>query len=143
MYWACSVYVEDCNRVVNHSNRTVNHSDTMTLKNCENCKNHPKNYLKFLNSQYFLWGYSQTPIKSVADSERHCLFLVLVTKMYSDGHHLPQISLSFHQVFFTVYICCIVSKAFIIKVIPSIWLALLLCMVWCHYMWPGLTKRDL
>ena len=42
-------------------------------------------------------------MKSVAISERHWKFLVTVTKMYSDGHYLPQISLPFHQVFFTVY----------------------------------------
>ena len=36
---------------------------------------------------------------AAAVSEYH---LVTVTKMYSEGHHLPQISLKFHQVFSTV-----------------------------------------
>jgi len=36
---------------------------------------------------------------SGADSERHCILLVRVTKMYSDGHYLLQISLPFHHVF--------------------------------------------
>ena len=39
-------------------------------------------------------------MKSVAVSECHWKFLVTVTKMYSDSHYLPQISLPFHQVFF-------------------------------------------
>ena len=38
-------------------------------------------------------------VKSVAVSERHWKFLVMVTKMYSDSRYLPQISLPFHQVF--------------------------------------------
>ena len=31
---------------------------------------------------------------SVADSEHHCIFLVMVTKMYSDSQYLPQTSLA-------------------------------------------------
>jgi len=28
-------------------------------------------------------------VKSVADSERYCIFLVMITKMYSDSHYVP------------------------------------------------------
>ena len=38
-------------------------------------------------------------VKSVAVSEYQWKFLVTFTKMYSDSHYLPQISLPFHQVF--------------------------------------------
>jgi len=46
-----------------------------------------------------LHTHKKLVVKSVADSERHWKFLVMVTKMYSDGHYLPQIPLPFHQVF--------------------------------------------
>ena len=32
-------------------------------------------------------------VNSVADSERHCIFLVKVTKIDSNGHYLPQVFL--------------------------------------------------
>jgi len=41
-------------------------------------------------------------VKSLADSACHCIFLVIVTKLFNDGHYLPQISLSFHQVFYAI-----------------------------------------
>jgi len=30
----------------------------------------------------------------MADSERHCIFLMMITKMYSNGHYLPQIAIT-------------------------------------------------
>jgi len=49
---------------------------------------------KFVYAAQQLNAY--TVVKSVAVSECH---LVTVTKMYSNSHYLPQISLPFHQVF--------------------------------------------
>jgi len=51
-------------------------------------------------------------VKSVAVSKRHWKFSVMVTKMYSDNHYLPQISLPFHQVF--LYGVCIMASGVVV-----------------------------
>ena len=65
----------------------------------------------------------------MAVSERHCIFLVMVTKMYSDGHYLSQISLPFHQGFyseqFVVSVSCLAEVAKNIYVELHIFLAYL------------------
>jgi len=38
--------------------------------------------------------------KGLSKIRSHILFLVMVTKMYSDGHYLPQISILFHYIAF-------------------------------------------
>ena len=66
----------------------------------------------------------------MADSERHCIFLVKVTKMYSDGRYLPQISLPFHQVFFTVW-----YWGTVLRIIANLWLVKIfsLLLVLCNF----------